>query len=91
MSEYNEILSIVQAQGEHVEAQAKQIARLDELTNVQARLIESMESEISDMHSTLDAQWLSLFGANRYLVKSIDDIAFFLPKEAGQTLREAQA
>ena len=41
------------------------------------------------MDMTLRAQAIGLYGANRYLIKSIDDIAFYLPPDARETLRNA--
>ena len=83
------ILILLQALGEQVESQGKHITRLDELTKVQARLIEIQAEELNDLRERQDAHWLAVFGANQYLIKSIDDIALYLPPDARETLRNA--
>ena len=92
----DDTLILLQALGEQVESQGKHIAklaysitRLDELTKVQARLISIQAEELDDLRERQDAHWLAVFGANRYLIKSIDDIAFYLPPDARETLRNA--
>ena len=84
----DDTLILLQALGEQVESQDKHIARLDELTKVQARLISIQAEELDEVRKRQDAHWLAVYGANRYLIKSIDDIAFFLPADAVKILRE---
>lgn len=76
------------ALGEQVEAQGKHITRLDDLTKLQARLIEHLDERLVEVERKLAAQAWTIYGQNRYLIKSIDDIVFFLPKDAKQTLRQ---
>ena len=84
----DDTLILLQALGEQVESQGKHITRLDELAKVQARLISIQAEELDDLRERQDAHWLAVFGANRYLIKSIDDIAFFLPPEAKRVLQD---
>ena len=85
----DDTLILLQALGEQVESQGKHITRLDELAKVQARLISIQAEELDDLRERQDAHWLAVFGANRYLIKSIDDIAFYLPPDAREILRNA--
>ena len=88
----SETTDLMLALGEQVENQGKHITRLDELTRRQAKLIENFDERLVEVEMKLAAQALTIYGQNIHLTKTVakrfDDIEFFLPREARQTLRE---